>query len=425
MRIRTRNLVLDSISVPSISVPKTEYWCNGSVVNGSNSFASLQRNTHYVDETIADEVGRGKSNNVIHNRGEYKLNSLPQSYFFDEVGSNQPGYTLLPTASTLYWFGRSSSVIDPLRWLYYPPDNQAVPPRWTLDTSQISETSLQNEVFERAKQLKADAALNLVEANQLWPSLTSLTSSLGIMSRDWKAIRKAIRNLPGSYLAYKFGISPVLSDMMSIYRFWPAMASDLKRYISGDAMRFSVFAEVPCSFNASPTTLHVAREGRFNGTVLKTPIIRYVLTVKPNTAYFTPFFQKASYVMSRFASSPASLAWETIPFSFVLDWFVDMRGALSSLDYALGQSPFTVVGFTRSLTYSLRTDGYMEHTNRCNSSTRLNWHCGSAVYKYYTRRTVVPYGNPIPTWKPRFGKNQAGISAALILQKLMSLKSKR
>jgi hypothetical protein len=149
------------------------------------------------------------------------------------------------------------------------------------------------------------------------------------------------------------------------------------------------------------------------------PEVRYVLVVRPKIKYSLAFFQKADFVLSRFASSPASLAWEKIPFSFVIDWFVDVRGALNGLDNLLGTSPWEVVSFTRSFSYGLRTQATCKTFSPCDSSVLMDFLTATAEYKSYERSLAS--GGPMPIWSPRFGKSQAAISAALITQALLKL----
>jgi hypothetical protein len=148
------------------------------------------------------------------------------------------------------------------------------------------------------------------------------------------------------------------------------------------------------------------------------PVLRYVLAVKPTVKFGTAFFQKADYLLSRFATSPASLAWEKVPFSFVVDWFVDLRGVLSTLDSLVGFNPYETVSLTKSVKYELATDTFVETFSPCTGGLLQSFSSGTFEYKHYDRSNISP--GQMPRWNPRFGKNQAGITAALISQKLTS-----
>jgi hypothetical protein len=131
----------------------------------------------------------------------------------------------------------------------------------------------------------------------------------------------------------------------------------------------------------------------------------------------TSFFSKADLFMSRFATSPARLAWEKIPFSFVLDWFVDLKGTLDALDKVVGVEPYQVISFTRSFTYKLATDVFYTRRSPCNGGTYFDRSLGSCDFSHY-ERIPVSTQQSLLRWSPHFGKNQAAISAALIAQQL-------
>jgi hypothetical protein len=297
-----------------------------------------------------------------------------------------------------------------------------LPSCWSIASlSSVDELSLKDDVIEKAHELKADVLLDLIEGNQMWPTIVELATCLPNMARNWKSIRKVLKTASNAYLAYKFGIKPVISDIMAINRHLPKIQKDLKEHSDGDEHRFSRVRELVASFNGGHRppvgSLYVHNA---TGSVIDAPTVRYVLVVKPNVKYMSDFFKKADFVLSRFATSPASLAWELVPFSFVVDWFVDLRSALRSLDNLVGFEPFTVVSFSRSYSYRLGTSWYTENLSPCNLVGLGPWPQGASQYRLYERSPVTTSGS-YPRWQPRFGKNQAGISAALITQQLSKL----
>jgi hypothetical protein len=154
------------------------------------------------------------------------------------------------------------------------------------------------------------------------------------------------------------------------------------------------------------------------GSIVQQPEVRYVLVVKPNvTPFMTSFFTKADLFMSRFATSPARLAWEKIPFSFVVDWFVDLKGSLDALDKVVKAEPYQVISFTRSFTYKLATDIFYTRRSPCDGSIFFDRSLGSGEFSHYERIPVTAQQSLL-RWSPHFGKNQAAISAALIAQQL-------
>jgi hypothetical protein len=252
-----------------------------------------------------------------------------------------------------------------------------------------------------------------------------------ILGKEWKSIRKVIRRASGGYLAWKFGVSPILSDIMAVHRFIPKARHAIERHAAQAPLRYSKAIPLVLGLQSSPYA------GGYNpingvnsyawdwtgGPLDKPSEIRYVLVVRPNTKYHTQFFNTADAFMSRFATSPASLAWEKVPFSFVIDWFVDLRATLGALDRVVGFSPYQIVAFTRSKQYHLTTHATLRGFSCCNGGTIFSV-SSDHEYQHYERSIVSAQGF-LPEWKPRVGKNQAAISVALISQMLTSIGTTR
>jgi hypothetical protein len=376
-----------------------------------------------------DALGKAVPHSVIHRKASYDIQrKFPGVYRMpNAIGSNYEW--LDPEYGPRNGFYYSKQTMSPLT-VWNTSHNSTNPPRWTIASPVANESALIEDCFEKASQLKADVLLNIAEANQAWPAVQSLANCLPEMARNWKVIRKLVKTASGAYLAWKFGVSPILSDIKSIRKYLPEIGKQLKRHTEDASSRYSVTAQGKASFDATPTVYltingHKVREATYQGRVTLPPIVRYVLVVKPNTPPgVSDLYKQMDFAMGRFSSSPASFAWEKVPFSFVADWFVDLRGVCRGIDKALGHSPYKAMSFTRSYSYQLSTDAFWVSRSVCNGATQLDTRAGSADYSHY-ERILVPDSAQLPTWKPRFGKNQAGISAALLGQKLSSLFAKR
>jgi hypothetical protein len=431
MRIRTRNVITRSITTPYETYTLVKNHCNGAVDtipgywNGPRYFA-----LDGFNEYMADGLGKGMPHTVKHRKYTYVTNDTGNVWYYTSGG------TVDVHAS------RYSNVLDATNHkasLDWDVSNFAQTPQGWNITLPVNEASLIENCYEAAKGLKADILLNTVEANQIWPSIKSLAMSLPLMAQHWEggaftrtatkrgrlALKNYIKTASGAFLAWKFGVSPILSDIQNTVRYLPKIGQDVKRHADGDKSRFSARGNCQVGFVPNNVTdfygSNIVKMVRPQGRVELTPEVRYVLVTKPSTKYHTDFFRNLDNAMQRFASSPASLAWERIPFSFVVDWFVDLRGALRKLDDIVGHSPFEIVSFTRSLRYGLATDIYGSRNSPCSGAPLQAKTYMSASYKHY-ERSIVPLGATAPTWRPRFGKNQAGITAALISQQLTKIR---
>jgi len=252
----------------------------------------------------------------------------------------------------------------------------------------------------------------------MWPSVKSLATSLPKMAANWGNLRRVISTASGGYLAWKFGVSPILQDMIAIHKYAGRMSRDLKKHSEGASHRITRSAVIPIAFDSSPTVDGVYNNIKWGerthlGSVLKTPTVRYVLVAKPRSV--SSAVNRLDFFTSRFSSSPASLAWELVPFSFVLDWFVDLRGTLRAVDEAVGGIPYEIINFTRSFSYELAANVDHTYRNTCDGSQLSKSNVGQVRYIHY-ERIPVSTTTTKALWKPRFGKNQAAISAALIGQ---------
>lgn len=388
--------------------------------------------TDLLEECIRDGLGKERPHDCFHRRCVTSI-----SYANGELQASSgagPGGAVYNVSSegTLNWRTYlNATFYHPQMagaWSVDPIGTATQPQGWTLDMSEISEDSLKESVLERAKGLKADVLLNLVEANQIYPSINSLATSLPKMAANWRQLRKFIKTGSGAFLAWKFGVSPIISDMMNVHRYLPKMAKDIKRHEDGDSTRFSIRASPRMSYTpylqTSSMNGYVVWRKSSQGRITTTPEVRYVLVVKPAVKYSTKIISKIDYFMRRFATSPASLAWEKIPFSFVVDWFVDLRGVLRLVDKAVGFTPYNIVSFTRSHRYGVATDTFFARFSPCNGNTLYDAPVGTSDYNHYERSQVSDLAT-LPRLDARFGKNQAGISAALILQQLMKLRASR
>lgn len=432
MRTRTRTVVeklVDTYPTAGIHGTQTVFACDGTSTSSPLSVGAYAIPEIWIDERMTDELGKKLQHPVVHRkrRADSSVSANLGTLFVQGVTN---GYVQMSPEFNEYWRYYGWSYLGRAGLASFDVNTtllHTMPSRYsTTAITSDHESVLKENCIEKARQLKADVLLNIVEGNQIWPSITSLATCLPQMKQNWRNVRKMIRTASDSYLAWKFGVSPILSDSMSIMRHLPKLASDMKRHYDQETQRFSAFAIQPVAFDTTPESStqygYVAYRWYPRGYVLKDPTVRYVILVKPNQSYRTDLFKRLDYMASRFATSPASFAWEKVPFSFVADWFVDIRGALRTLDKVVGFEPYDVVGFTRSYSYKLATTVSVEHRATCPSNDILvSGPVGTVEFSHYERSHVSMTANLL-SWKPRFGKNQAGITAALIGQKLQSLK---
>ncbi len=122
--------------------------------------------------------------------------------------------------------------------------------------------------------------------------------------------------------------------------------------------------------------------------------------------------------LARFTSlNPASIAWELIPYSFVVDWFVDVGTYLRSMETALLNGSTFKNGYISEL---LAYDAYpeMEWRNQLINSYRWTGKVSAQLhYSEFERRVLSSYPLPaLPRFKANLGSSQLLSAAALLTQ---------
>lgn len=107
--------------------------------------------------------------------------------------------------------------------------------------------------------------------------------------------------------------------------------------------------------------------------------------------------------------NPLAIAWELVPFSFVVDWFVDVGSYIEGYSDFVGTD---ILDSYRSFTYKTQRDGY-------SSTTPQHIEGRGVSFRYYETWTARYQGlyRPLPTW-PRvqnFGQSVTRAASAVSL----------
>jgi hypothetical protein len=135
--------------------------------------------------------------------------------------------------------------------------------------------------------------------------------------------------------------------------------------------------------------------------------------------YDSKAFANLDYVLRKFGGSgPASYIWEKIPYSFVIDWFADLRGVMNAIDNVLTGNTKRIMDACISEHYKVRipscltSDYGLATLTLPVNHTPMSW----TTVERYTREPFVPTSKVVASG--RFGKKQLALAGALLYQKI-------
>jgi hypothetical protein len=292
-----------------------------------------------------------------------------------------------------------------------------------------------------------DSLLNVIESPELVSSLSSLKTTLGNESvakglRDNMLSEAEVRNNPrlrrlrklsnfkrgkivsDLYLLWSFAISPLIADMNKVQRSIKSLKDKIEAANKSAGRLVSVHGS--CKGNIvfkgdDEEAIGDVRDAtQFSYRIVekklrRTCTVRGIRSVK----YNSPALAQLAYLIDRFGlSGPATTAWELVPLSFVVDWFVDLRNVTDRLDNALTGGSKQIIDVCISEKVYAKTIGTIQSygpyvINQAGSvMAESEWHL-------YTRNPVTDFNKV--RFAGRFGKKQASLSAALIYSKVANL----
>jgi len=442
LTMRTRARTTAGGPVPLVPLVYTRY-DNGVLASGPSNYTSGAQSVipWELSETIIDDPSPGRGVKTLsHVRKELSVTldgftsygsfALNNRYTGSGASLNQ---WVLPAGTGVHFPSLSGSY-----WSVTPNTSQDALVRDTVDA------------FYSVNQV--DNLLNIVEAPELVESLASMLGSLhrvrsyilkhGLLTgvrelrSRWSALTlkrklgrfgRRGRDASSLYLMYSFGIAPLLSDMSKMQRQVKTLRSRLRSELGKQSDRLVsvhrscgyAFSYINGSGNKVGFLDNVPYNLRFKGT-FDEGVSRRVCTVRgiQSPHYTVAAFRQLDYMMSRFGvTGPASFAWEVIPFSFVVDWFLDLRSITNSLDNLLTGSQKKIVDICMS--DKIRFTDVATLNSGYNPSTQGN-EMGRVVNTVYTRNPVTSYTKV--GLAGRFGKKQASLTAALLYQTVANMR---
>jgi len=388
----------------------------------------------------------GDFTEVITDQGEITNGVKP-------VTHTKTGYTrnvnALKLTSWTWEYGAKRCVIQPNGYvsLWDLGAGYYCPPR--IDGSNISIVFPKTKEELRAQAMhrfydtnQTDNLLNVLEAGQLVSSLYGLYRALKELTKPnslansgkgislARGIAKSSKELSNQFLGYSFGWAPLIADLNRIRQAMPKIRDNLRRLAKDATAPHTVTAKVSGSasigiqpgVNGYSVSNDPSDGGYWYGKVLPSVVPVRIVGVRGRRAleYNTSDFQVADYLMSRFiATGPASLAWELVKFSFVVDWFIDLTSLIDVLDRSLVTNGKKIDKCWWSEKYHLLVPCYKKQHGQF-SFPCDNQQVTLSEVSYYHREPMSPDLSIVASG--RFGKKQALLSLALLRQLAANLR---
>jgi len=273
-------------------------------------------------------------------------------------------------------------------------DQVRAPIDWTTNAAQASQSA---SMVQSALKTLAHVRRSVSKLD-LWACYLAYQR----MRRDpHRSFQRAVREAGNRWLEFQYGWKPLAQDC---YNTAVEMGRDFPSLMVCEARAVKVQRSVQSTnLNGIPRTniqdlsRRVQMKARF----------------RPNTS--------TAGLLSNFTTlNPATVAWELTPYSFVVDWFVDVGGYMRNLETSLlAQSGF-IDGF---ITESERTEVHSDFSGTFRNSSSGVRATGSGKGSNYfsslkrTRLTQWPLPR-VPTFKADLGSTRLLNAAALIAKEM-------
>lgn len=210
--------------------------------------------------------------------------------------------------------------------------------------------------------------------------------------------------LANGYLQFKYGWKPLIQDVYDI-------ADESVRHVLNKIQRFKASVSQPYSV-ALPVSRTIDGVANCSGNC----IVRGKRAVTISVTLEVPGFDLARWA----TLNPVGLAWELIPYSFVVDWFYDVGSYLHNLETACLYDLRVKTGYVSDL---LVMDSECTLVNRTGFVSGPSRHKGSFTtdfrHRVFSRTVSTSYPLPRrPTLKVDLSSSQCNSAAALLRQTL-------
>lgn len=237
----------------------------------------------------------------------------------------------------------------------------------------------------------------------------------------WKRKYSLLKNIANGHLNLSFGWRPFLSDVQRIFNSLKDFRKKVRELQKNSKIPQRRHYRRYVDIATLPLDLIVASDGP-NAVVREVDWIQkpiYVATV--NYIYVLPDMsdplnQVAAFLDSVGVQLDASIVWNAIPYSFVVDWFFNVGEWIGKLRADNLKIPATVTGFCHSLKWEYRSRYiYSSSPTATNLGDKMVLLADREVLRYIRRRDIPSWGLDLTVRTPNWG--QLALGASLLRQR--------
>jgi hypothetical protein len=288
-----------------------------------------------------------------------------------------------------------------------------------IETARI-ENERQKRRRERSKEIAAKAQRKRGRSKRPKFEFSEITEFL---SYSANGLKQAIQFAATANLVWQFAVRPTLDDAKKLASLIGEFESRLSKLIdNAGKRRVAHYARpidnyivlppyglnnIPSLFNSAVHTIERRRDWKSRPKYHASMLYTY------DASALKGQLGKLRGLIHAFGvDRVGSILWEALPFSFVIDWFVNVGDMIRSVeDHLLDPLPIVIHDFNHSLKYSWRI------------SLRWNWN-GKILtdiayrdYEYYERRRDIPsLWDSLSVRTPNL--NQVGLGLSLIVVRM-------
>jgi hypothetical protein len=246
--------------------------------------------------------------------------------------------------------------------------------------------------------------------------------SLKDLHRLWRSKLPLLKNITGAHLNVSFGWLPFISDVQRIFGALKNFQKKVRKLQEESSKprkrhfrRYLDTVDLPSDgfIGTADANGQFSRETTWLQHPLYCATADYV-HVMPDMSLVMN--QVAGFLDSLGVQLNASIIWNAIPYSFVVDWFFNVGDWMNQLRVDNLSIPVAVTGFCHSVKYEWRSQLWF-HPSLSFDPDQVARHVSDRTRLYYERRKDIPSLNlfdstaKTPNWK------QVALGSSLVVQR--------